>query len=313
MKEDVFVSIIIPVYNGANYLKEAIDSAINQTYKNIEIIVVKDGSTDNTEKIALSYGDRIRYFKKENGGVSSALNLGIREMKGEYFSWLSHDDIYTPYKLENQIKSLSSCGFKKDVVSLCNMGFIDKNSNIIKKHTKRRFKDGKLYKGTKILHNLVSKGTFGGCQLLINKSILLDNGLFDENLRYAQDVLMWIKIFCAKNRLIFNSDIDVYNRIHENQLTQKGRDLLKKESLEIAKIILPLIKSVSGCKYNLVYDYAKRNAVLNNIETVRYCINNTNSFSLSQKFILKCIGIYGNIRPTIRRMYYKLFKKVKTQ
>jgi glycosyltransferase involved in cell wall biosynthesis len=73
------VSIIIPVYNGSNFLKEAIDSAIAQTYKNIEIIVINDGSSDNgaTEKIAKSYGDKIRYFKKENGGVATALNLGI--------------------------------------------------------------------------------------------------------------------------------------------------------------------------------------------------------------------------------------------
>ncbi len=88
---DVFnplVSIIIPVYNGSNYVKEAIDSALAQTYKNIEVIVVNDGSTDNTEKIVKSYGDKIRYFYKENGGVASALNLAIENSKGEYISWL---------------------------------------------------------------------------------------------------------------------------------------------------------------------------------------------------------------------------------
>lgn len=70
------VSIIIPVYNGSDYLEEAIESALNQTYKNIEIIVINDGSTDNgaTEMIALKYRDQIRYFHKTNGGVSSALN-----------------------------------------------------------------------------------------------------------------------------------------------------------------------------------------------------------------------------------------------
>ena len=86
---DVFnplVSIIIPVYNGSNYVKEAIDSALAQTYKNIEVIVVNDGSTDNTEKIVKSYGDKIRYFYKENGGVASALNLAIENSKGEYIS-----------------------------------------------------------------------------------------------------------------------------------------------------------------------------------------------------------------------------------
>ena len=83
------VSIVIPVYNGSNYLREAIDSALAQTYKNIEVIVINDGSNDRgkTDKICKSYGNKIRYFKKENGGVSSALNMGIEKMEGEYFSW----------------------------------------------------------------------------------------------------------------------------------------------------------------------------------------------------------------------------------
>ena len=100
------VSIVIPVYNGANYVSEAIESALKQTYKNIEVIVVNDGSTDNTEKIVKKYGDKIRYFYKENGGVASALNLGIKNMKGEYFSWLSHDNIYYSNKIEIQIEAL---------------------------------------------------------------------------------------------------------------------------------------------------------------------------------------------------------------
>ena len=104
------VSIVIPVYNGANFLAEAIDSALAQTYRNLEVIVVNDGSTDGgaTERIACSYGDKIRYFSKPNGGVSSALNLGIEKMKGEYFSWLSHDDLYAPDKIENQVNQYGS-------------------------------------------------------------------------------------------------------------------------------------------------------------------------------------------------------------
>ena len=78
---------------------EAIDSALSQIYKNIEVIVVNDGSKDNAEEIALSYGDKIRYLKKENGGGLSALNFGIWEMKGEYFSWLSHDNKYDCHKI----------------------------------------------------------------------------------------------------------------------------------------------------------------------------------------------------------------------
>ena len=114
--ENPLVSIIIPVYNGSKYMRQAIDSALRQSYKNIEIIVVNDGSDDNgeTDKTALSYGDKIRYFKKENGGVSSALNLGIREMKGDYFSWLSHDDFYLENKIESEIEALKKIDEKKN-------------------------------------------------------------------------------------------------------------------------------------------------------------------------------------------------------
>ena len=101
------VSIIIPVFNGSNYLANAIDSALGQTYPHCEVIVVNDGSNDEgaTESIARSYGDRIRYHYKENGGVASAMNLGIRLTHGDYFSWLSHDDYYHPDKILHQLKS----------------------------------------------------------------------------------------------------------------------------------------------------------------------------------------------------------------
>ena len=99
------VSIIIPAYNASNYLKEAIESALNQTYKNVEIIVVNDGSNDGgqTRAVAEEYKEKIAYYEKENGGSSSALNYGIKKMNGEWFSWLSHDDVYYPDKIQKQI------------------------------------------------------------------------------------------------------------------------------------------------------------------------------------------------------------------
>ena len=108
------VSIIIPVYNGTNYMRDAIDSALNQTYENCEVIVVNDGSNDEgaTDAAARSYGDRIRYFKKENGGVATAVNYGIQQMTGEYAAWLSQDDIFTPDKIEKQIHAALASGLR---------------------------------------------------------------------------------------------------------------------------------------------------------------------------------------------------------
>ena len=97
------VTIIIPVYNGSNFLAEAIDAALAQTYQNIEILVINDGSKDDgaSEKIALSYGDRISYYCKENGGVSSARNNGIDHATGEWIFFLDADDLLTPDALES--------------------------------------------------------------------------------------------------------------------------------------------------------------------------------------------------------------------
>ena len=109
-KKNPKVSIVIPVYNGSNYLKDAIDSALSQTYNNLEIIVVNDGSNDEgkTKAIAEPYGNKIIYLEKENGGASSALNLAIKKMTGDYFSWLSHDDMYYPNKISRQVEELQN-------------------------------------------------------------------------------------------------------------------------------------------------------------------------------------------------------------
>lgn len=189
------VSIIIPVFNGSNYLGEAIDSALRQTYGNLEIIVVNDGSNDNgaTERVALSYGDKLRYFVKENGGTSTALNLGIANMRGEYFSWLSHDDMYYPSKIEEQINELEKLP-DKNTIMMSDLDEIDENyqkrwtTNYIehiKKHPLRE---------TSRLHPVIYNQTHG-CTLLIPKVCFDKVGLFDESELVAQDFEFFYRAF----------------------------------------------------------------------------------------------------------------------
>lgn len=88
------VSIVIPTYNRTSFLKNAIDSAINQAYKNIEVIVVDDSSTNDTEELCLSYGNKIRYFRRRHkGGIASAFNFAIKQMRGVWFKELTDDNI----------------------------------------------------------------------------------------------------------------------------------------------------------------------------------------------------------------------------
>jgi glycosyltransferase involved in cell wall biosynthesis len=170
------VSIVIPVYNGANYMREAIDSALAQTYRNIEVLVINDGSKDGgaTRDIALSYGNRIRYFEKDNGGVATALNLGIREMKGDYFSWLSHDDVYLPDKISIQVSFLKKQK-NRDAALYGDVVFINEKSEILKKFRVRHRKKNTLYS--------VLNGLINGCTLLIPKSFFFEISFFDEGLK----------------------------------------------------------------------------------------------------------------------------------
>lgn len=313
-KQKPLVSIIIPVYNGANYMREAVDSAISQTYENIEILVINDGSTDNTEEIALSYGNKIRYFYKENGGVSSALNLGIKEMKGEYFSWLSHDDKYTPHKIQNQIKLIK--GYSGNTIALCATRQIDKNSNSFHKQKGKNISKTQLFAWQESLKSLILHGSFNGCALLIPKSAFDKCGLFDESLRYSQDLLMWIKLFINKYELICSTDCDVLSRVHDKQLTQTGKSVFHKDCEYMGNLLIDDLAESSTKRYDFLYYFAVFNAKYNNPQVVKKYIKKGKQeklFGLNKVLKLKLMCFYGKIRPSIRRIYYKIFKKVKTQ
>ncbi|MBQ8302256.1 MAG: glycosyltransferase [Clostridia bacterium] len=306
------VSIIVPVYNGANYMREAIESALNQTYTNIEVIVVNDGSTDDgeTERIALSYGERIKYISKKNGGVSSALNEGIRQMTGEYFSWLSHDDVYLPRKIENQINGLRVFE-KKDAVGLCGHFFINERSEHLSKQSVKRFVS-LVNEWDAVLKELLINGAFSGCALLIPKKVFNECGFFHEGLRFSQDALMWMEIFMKGYSLVYNDDKDVMSRIHGKQLTQNGRALFQKDSKTIGEIVIPNLTKLSTQDKNFLFLFAKRNAKNGNYSVVEDCIaagKDKKLISPSQRMLLSFLSLYGRVRPSIRKVYYKLFVK----
>lgn len=100
------VSIVIPTFNCQKFLCEAIDSALNQSYSNIEILVIDDGSTDNTSEVIKKFGRKIRYIKKDHGGLASARNEGMSLARGEFIAWLDSDDICHPYRIITQLKYL---------------------------------------------------------------------------------------------------------------------------------------------------------------------------------------------------------------
>jgi len=243
--KDILVSIVIPVYNGANYLGEAIDSALAQTYKNIEIIVVNDGSKDDgeTEKVALSYGDKIRYFHKENGGVSSALNMGIREMRGEYFSWLSHDDLYTPEKIETQVRLIET---DKDII-LCSGSLITESGKPML-HCTRTL--DKVLNGRDLFEAFLHRYSLNGLGVLVPKEAFEKAGGFDESLRYLQDLDMWMRLMWYDYRFVCHSDLLVMTRIHKKQVTNTGSHMFYKDRVAMAEKHLELLQETQVCEYD---------------------------------------------------------------
>ena len=216
------VSIVIPVYNGANYLRGAIDSALAQSYENVEIVVVNDGSTDSgeTESIALSYGHRIRYYSKANQGVSTALNMGISIMNGEYFSWLSHDDCYCPDKVARQLRFIEL----NSGVRVVGSGF-----HIIDEHgsTKSSYvpsTPGVVKNGREVLDYWVN-----GSSLLINKTIFEEVGVFNENNRTTQDIDLWLRIVHSGNHIHLLPDLLIKYRQHPNMGSNQMRPVQIRE------------------------------------------------------------------------------------
>jgi len=208
------ISIVIPVYNGSNYLREAIDSALAQTYHNIEVIVVNDGSNDNgkTDSICMSYGDSIRYFKKENGGVATAVNLGIKNMRGEYFAWLSHDDVYYPYKLEKQISALKKNGNMTAVVH--------SDFDMIQVETGQSIFSGmcRIYPKDKLTHSCFAPVFLAihGCSPLIHKSHFKRVGLYDETALATQDSLFLFNCMRGQQSVFVNESLFMV-RLHSEQ------------------------------------------------------------------------------------------------
>lgn len=302
------VSIVIPVYNGSNYMREAIDSALTQTYEHVEVIVVNDGSTDDTEQIALSYGERIRYFRKENGGVSSALNVGIKEMKGDYFSWLSHDDVYTPDKIEAQISALRELG-EADTLVLCRAEFIDRDSKELRRRRAKELPGGEVLPWKTVLHHLLRNGSFNGCALLIPKTAFDACGLFDERLRFNQDSFMWDKIFMRGFSLLCIPDVCVKNRIHSGQLTQRGQDIYHKDCETVSSYLIPMLDDLTTGQDRFLADYARHNAIKGNWQVVQRIFGaSMTSLSRKERISVGVLCCYGLIRPMIRRVFYALQK-----
>lgn len=308
MQYTPLVSIIIPVYKGDPFLREAIDSCLNQTYSNIEIIVVNDGSPDNgkTEAIAKSYGDKIRYFHKDNGGVATALNFGIAQMKGEWFSWLSHDDLYEPDKIQKQIEAVSLLKDKTCVVR-CSTSSINENGNAIfrpQRHVKGYFSSAEMMK----LHSLKEVGLYG-CTLLIHKNILSQCGSFDSSLRVLQDEDYWTRIMFYGFPFLSISDTLVKIRVHGKQATNLLEDRFAPERLILTEKVVDYFNQNPTETQKLIEIFACKQAKEHRKkERLILCkaIKQKCGYSFRRHIMISFYSLFGILYSSAKKTYRRL-------
>ncbi len=230
MKKDPLVSIIIPCYNKVQYVSDAIESALNQTYSNIELILVDDGSTDNTCEIIKKYqveDARVRYFYKENGGVSSARNYGIRQAQGEWVQFLDADDWLNKDKINFQLKYSVDKKYHDGVVFYSDYKIID---------------EGSVYEGTEftfenldneqLIKKLIGRkfGLSTPTPLHVNSTLfsknLFETELFDETVPLYEEIILFYNLLIKNVQFVHTPCIGMYYRSNPGGIS-KNEDSVK--------------------------------------------------------------------------------------
>lgn len=223
-KKGQLVSIIIPTYNRGWIIKDAIDSILTQDFKDFELIIVDDGSTDNTKEILNKYKNNIKIINQTNKGVSAARNTGINASSGDYVAFLDSDDIWLPKKLSTQVDFFNSN--KNAMICQTEEMWIKKGKRINKKKKHKKI-SGYIFEPSLSLC-LVSPSA-----VMTRRSLFDEIGLFDEKLYSCEDYDMWLRISRTIPIYLIDKPLVVKRGGHIDQLSAKpGLDKYRIQSLK---------------------------------------------------------------------------------
>jgi len=234
-----FFSVVITVYNKSKFIKNTLFSVLNQSFKDFEIIVINDGSSDNSEQIIESIeDDRIKLISTTNQGASSARNRGIKEAKYDYIALLDGDDEWHTDYLKHTNDAINTFSSKKIFTAAVAQKYGKKTVP-----TKYALKQKELYAShnyfkASMIHTVISSSS-----IVFHKSILKKTGLFDEHIISGQDIDLWIR-FGIHYDIVFINKVLVYYNYSETSLSNTTFDLNKKP------------------KFDKYYDEEKNNALL---------------------------------------------------
>jgi len=224
-------SVILPCYNGARWVGRAVESILVQTYKHFELVIIDDGSTDNSKEIIAPYlcDERVRYIYQTNRGFSAALNRGIKESSGCFIGFIGQDDLWMPNKLELQVKYFS----KNENVALVHSNYysIDSEERIIRVvKTKVRGFSSKQ----EVVKWLFLTTNLGFETVLVKRKCFDEVGLFDERMVGYSDHDMWLRVAGSFNIGYLDLPL-VKKRQHELQLSKVRRESVLKDEFLLTK------------------------------------------------------------------------------
>ena len=238
------VSVIIPVYNSAQFLKESLESVINQTYPNIEIICVNDGSTDNSLEILQQYSDKITIISQENYGLASTLNTGIKQMKGDWFKWFSPDDIMYSYTIKTLVDEAKN---NPNTIFYSNWEIINENGKKLREFQESNYNE---------LSNFEYNIRLLDRQLINVNTTLIPSSLLEKcSIRNLDDPVAIDYDFFLNAALLSNTTFHLIQkslvkyRIHTKQLSHKNISKTLEYISQIKDEILQHLDDLSKSKY----------------------------------------------------------------
>ncbi|MFO7891418.1 MAG: glycosyltransferase [bacterium] len=226
LKESLpFISIIIPTFNRKSRIITAIDSVLRQTYQNFELIIIDDGSTDNTEKAIKSYENKVKYFYQTHRGVSAARNSGIQKSKGDYICFLDSDDEWVENKLETQVTLVRS----DPQIKICYTDeiWIRNGVRVNPKKIHQKY-SGRIYQRCLPLC-IISPSS-----VMIHRDVFEQAGRFDPQMTVCEDYDLWLRISHHYPVTFIPQPLIIKKGGHEDQLSQKfwGMDRYRVKAME---------------------------------------------------------------------------------
>jgi glycosyltransferase involved in cell wall biosynthesis len=304
------VSVIIPAYNAAPYIGEALDSVFAQTFTDYETIVVNDGSPDTTEleQVLAPYRERIVYLKQENSGPGGARNTGILKARGEYVALLDSDDLWLPNYLSQQMRALRENPALDLIYSdALVVGFSP--------FAGQTFMENEPSRGEVTFESLLRwECTVITSCVVARRQALIDAGLFDPNLYYSEDFDLWLRLAHRGGQIAYQTEVLAHRRSHEASLCADESRLLEGEisvyekclrelSLSTAQREL-LKRQMEHRRADLAIVQGKQKLKAGQYAQAREAFRSANQFSPKRKLRLTLIGL--RFAPQLFRRLYDL-------